>query len=294
MTGADGAPPSSGAQVGDALAAAIGAFEAAGIETPRLDAEVLLSEIAGIDRAALIAEPETGLQPAASRAYSLAVRRRLRREPVAYILGRKGFRQIEVEVDPRVLIPRPETEHLVELAVELRPAALLEIGTGSGAISLATADELPDCRITATDTSRDALDLARANGERLGLAGRIEFLPGTLPAEGSFDLILANLPYVADGDDLAPEIADWEPRAALFSGPTGYEAFEAVLEGLGRSAVRAGAIGLEIGQGQEDRVSGLVNEAGFGRVEVRDDLAGIGRVVAGFAGTDPGAGPGAG
>jgi release factor glutamine methyltransferase len=288
-----GDPVTKGAPVGDALAAAIGAFDAAGIETPRLDAEVLLSGVAGIDRAALIAEPGHELGPSASRAYALAVRRRLRREPVAYILGRKGFRMIELEVDPRVLIPRPETEHLVELAVELEPATVLEIGTGSGAIALAVADELPGCRVTATDSSGDALEVARANRERLGLSGRVDFLEGTLPgAPGSpgpagqgrqFDLILANLPYVAEDEVLAPEISEWEPHAAVFSGPSGYEAFESVVGQLGRSSLRAGAIGLEIGRGQQDRVSALVRSAGFGRVEVRDDLAGIGRVVAGFA-----------
>ncbi len=268
--------------VGDALGAAIDALDAAGIETPRLDAEVLLSGITGLDRAALIADSRADLRPPDSRAFSEAVRRRLRREPVAYILGRKGFRRIELEVDSRALIPRPETEHLVELALERNPATLLEIGVGSGAVSLAAADELPDCRITATDTSGEALELAAANAARLGLSDRVELVEGTLPA-GEFDLILANLPYVADDEPLAPEIAQWEPPAAVFAGPTGYEAFEAVLGQIAAAPVRAGAIGLEIGRGQGDRVAGLVREAGFPRTGVRSDLAGIGRVVVGLA-----------
>ncbi len=129
------------------------------------------------------------------------MRRRLRREPVAYILGRRGFRQIELAVDPRVLIPRPETELLVELALELQPRTVLDVGTGSGAIALAVADELPDCEVTATDTSPPALEVARANAERLGLAGRVELVEGSLPPEpGGFDLILANLPYVSEAE----------------------------------------------------------------------------------------------
>lgn len=272
-----------GAGAGDALGAAIAAFDAAAIDSPRLDAEVLLSEITGLDRAALIADPGMGLSPAQSRAFSVAVRRRLKREPVAYIVGRKGFHRIELEVDSRALIPRPESELLVDLAVEREPGALLEIGVGSGAVSLAVAAELPGCRIIATDTSAEALALAASNASRLGLAGRVEFTEGTLPADGRFDLVLANLPYVADDEPLAPEITDWEPRAAVFSGPTGYEAFESVLDQLARSPIRAAAVGLEIGRGQEDRVAELLRRAGFPRTGVRDDLAGIGRVVVGLA-----------
>ena len=172
--------------------------------------------------------------PAGGRLFGEMVRRRLRREPVAYILGRKGFRHIELAVDRRVLIPRPETELLVELALEVGPRRLLDVGTGSGAIALAVADELEDCEVTATDTSAGALALARANAERLGLAERVRFLEGTIPeagtgADGSgpaFDLILANLPYVAERDwpSLQPEVTQWEPREALLAGPDGLDA----------------------------------------------------------------------
>lgn len=280
-----------GAGIGDALAAAVDAFEAAGIDTARLDAEILLCETAGLDRAVLIADPGVELAPADSRAFSVAVRRRLKREPVAYILGRKGFRRIELEVDPRVLIPRPETEHLVELAIELAPRTLLEIGVGSGAVSLAVAEELPGCRVTATDTSPGALEVAARNAARLGLSDRVDLVEGTLPPDeragrppgGRFDLILANLPYVAEGEPLVPEITGWEPRSAVVSGPTGYEAFESVLTELAGSGVGSAAIGLEIGRGQEERVTDLVRGAGYAEIEVREDLAGIGRVVAGFA-----------
>ena len=173
--------PASGAKAAEALAAAIDSFTAAGIETPRLDAEVLLAELAGVDRAALIADREQTLEAPVARAFSEAVRRRLRREPVAYILGKKGFRHIELAVDRRVLIPRPETEMLVDLALEAGPASVLEVGTGSGAIALAVADELPGCRVTATDVSDGAIEVAVANAARLGLGERVDFILGSLP-----------------------------------------------------------------------------------------------------------------
>ena len=128
------------------------------------------------------------------------MRRRLRREPLAYIVGTKGFRRIELAVDRRVLVPRPETELLVEVALERRPGRVLDVGTGSGAIALAVADELPEAEVVATDTSPGALEVARANAARLGLADRVRFEAGTVPEGESFDLVLANLPYVAEAD----------------------------------------------------------------------------------------------
>jgi release factor glutamine methyltransferase len=213
------------------------------------------------------------------------VRRRLRREPVAYIVGRRGFRRLDLAVDRRVLIPRPETELLVEVALERAPATLLDIGTGSGAIALAVADELPGCAVTATDTSAAALEVARANAERLGLADRIRFLPGSVPAGESFDLVLANLPYVAvpDWSSLQPEVTEWEPREALLAGPDGLDAIRALLDGCGRgsdriSAQTVSALALE---GQAPAVAELLHEAGFSRTQIRPDLAGIARVVLG-------------
>ncbi len=271
-----------GANAADALTAAIDSFKAAGIDTPRLDAEVLLSSLAGIDRASLVVDREMTLEPAAARAFSEAVRRRIRREPVAYILGHRGFRHIDLVVDRRVLIPRPETEMLVELALEVQPKNVLEIGTGSGAISLAVADELPEVRITATDISEGAIEVAVANAVRLGLADRIEFLLGTVPpGPVAFDLILANLPYVPDSDGLPPEVGQWEPAGALFGWPDGTVVIAEVLAGLGKAGVSAPVIGLEVGQGQGERVAGLIREGGWPRTEVRLDLAGIDRVVTG-------------
>jgi release factor glutamine methyltransferase len=263
----------------EALNAAADALRAAGVEDPRLDAEVLLAEATGWDRARLAADPEAEIPPAAARRFGETVRRRLRREPVAYILGRRGFRHIELAVDPRVLIPRPETELLVELALELRPSRLLDVGTGSGAIALAVASELPDCKVVATDASSAALEVARANAERLGLADRVELVQGTLPDSGEFDLVLANLPYVseAEWDGLESEVTEWEPREALLAGPDGLDAIRALL-GM---KLPAGCLALEVGEGQAAAVGEMLREAGFTQIEVREDLAGIERIVIG-------------
>jgi release factor glutamine methyltransferase len=276
------------ATVRDALNASVDALTAVGVEQPRLDAELLLGEAMGCERAALIADSGAEVPPAAGRRFGELVRRRLRREPVAYILGRKGFRDLELFVDRRVLVPRPETEMLVELAVELGPESVLDVGTGSGAIALAVADEIPACEVTATDTSPAALEVARANAERLGLADRVRFLEDTLPEAGSFDLVLANLPYVAERDwpSLQPEVTRWEPREALLAGPDGLDAYRALIQECGRAftsiaATSSTALAVEIGEGQSEAVAGLMREAGFGAIETRRDLAGIERVVVG-------------
>jgi release factor glutamine methyltransferase len=277
-----------GSDARQALEAATDALRAVGIEDPRLDAELLLAQATGSSRAALAADAGAEVPPAAGRQFGEMVRRRLRREPVAYILGRKGFRRLELAVDPRVLVPRPETELLVELALELRPTRALDVGTGSGAIALAVAEELPECEVTATDTSPGALEAARANAERLGLAERVRFLEGTLPADGAFDLVLANLPYVAERDwpSLQPEVTKYEPREALLAGADGLDAYRAFIPEcalrLSRYATqRKGALAVELGEGQAPAVTELMRTAGFGEVETRRDLAGIERVVVG-------------
>ena len=279
-----------GNTVGDALEAAIDALAAAGCETARLDAELLLAQATGWDRAKLTAEPDARLPVGASREFAEMVRRRVRREPVAYILGRKGFRRIELLVDRRVLIPRPETELLVELALEAAPAKVLDVGTGSGAIALAVADELEDARVTAIDTSFNAVRVAKANTERLGLTDRVDVvlrgpssLTGAVPDDRAFDLLLANLPYVSEDEwqDLAPEIREYEPREALVAGQTGLEAIEALAEELLGLGPRPSVVALEIGAGQAEVVSKLVRAAGYTDVEVRSDLAGHDRLVIG-------------
>jgi release factor glutamine methyltransferase len=271
--------------VGDALGAAGDALAAAGVDSPHLDAELLLAAAAGTDRERLVAAPEEPLAPAAGRAFGAMVRRRLRREPVAYILGRRWFRHIELVVDRRVLIPRPETELLVEVGLELAPRRALDVGTGSGAVALALAEELPEVEVTATDTSPAALEVARANAERLGLARRTSFVEAGLPERGCFDLLLANLPYVAEADwgRLAAEIRDWEPREALLAGSDGLEAIRGLLAALRDRGgeVVAHAIALEVGEGQAATVAELLAEAGYPHSEARRDLSGIDRVVLG-------------
>ncbi len=269
-----------------ALSAATDALRAAGVEDPRLDAEVMLAEAVGCDRAALAIDPE--VPPPAARRFGEMVRRRLRREPVAYIVGRKGFRHIELAVDRRVLVPRPETELLVEVALEHKPTSVLDVGTGSGTIALAIADELPSCEVTATDTSAAALEVARANAERLGYSDRVRFLEGSVPEGESFNLVIANLPYIAEPDwpSLPPEVREWEPREALLAGPDGLDAIRALLDERGRAfsryaGKRTNALALEVGEGQAAAVGALLREAGFGPTEVRSDLAGIERVVVG-------------
>ncbi|MFL5907824.1 MAG: peptide chain release factor N(5)-glutamine methyltransferase [Solirubrobacterales bacterium] len=276
------------ATVREALSAAVDAIAAAGCETAQLDAELLLGEATGWERARFAAEPELRLPVGASRGFAEMVRRRVRREPVAYIVGRKGFRRIDVSVDWRVLIPRPETELLVEVALELAPGVALDVGTGSGAVALALADELPEANLLAVDISMDALRVAQSNVDRLAFGDRVAVvergvssLPAADPEGRSFDLLVANLPYVSDAEweALAPEIREYEPREALVAGPSGLEAIEALIAALAASRARPPAVALEVGAGQAVRVRELLREAGYGEVESLRDLARIERVV---------------
>jgi release factor glutamine methyltransferase len=270
--------------VREALTSAADAIDAAGAPSGRLDAELLLAEATGLDRAALVADPERMVEAGAARRFGTMVRRRVAREPVAYILGSKGFRHIELAVDGRALVPRPETELLVEVALELRPAVVLDVGTGSGAVALAIASELPDASVVGTDVSQASLDLARENASRLGLDGRARFQEGSLPPGADVDLLVANLPYVAEAEweGLEPEIVRWEPREALAAGATGLEAIERLLGEVALAEGRIGAVALEVGTGQAEAVGELTRRAGFERIETRADLAGIPRVVVGL------------
>ncbi len=273
-----------GTSTRDALDGAITAITAAGCETPRLDAELLLADALGVSRERLVVDSDLVIEGSAVRVFQNAVRRRaVQREPVAYILGRRGFRGLDLAVDPRALIPRPETELLVEVGLGLpRGARVLDVGTGSGAVALALKDERPDLLLTGSDLSDDALALARTNGERLGLAVswlRADLLAG-VPEE--FDAILSNPPYVAESAraSLAPEILRHEPPGALFSGPDGLGAIRALLAQVGaREQVRT--VALELGAGQASAVMDLVRVAGFRSVRAERDLAGIERVVVG-------------
>jgi len=273
-----------GTSARDALDGAVTAIGASGCETPRLDAELLLAHVLGVSRERLIVDRDLLVEGPAVRAFQNAVRRRsIEREPVAYIVGSRGFRRLEVAVDPRALIPRPETELLVEVALSLpHGARVLDMGTGSGAVALALKDERPDLHVSGSDLSEDALALARANGERLGLPVswlRADLLIG-VPDE--FDAILSNPPYVAESAraSLAPEILRHEPPEALFAGPDGLVTIRALCSQVqARDPVKI--VALEVGAGQALVVGELMRAAGFTEVRAERDLAGIERVVVG-------------
>jgi len=260
--------------VRDALEAATAALQSAGCETPRLDAELLVADALGLERAVLIADPSSVVPARVARLIGERVRRRVAREPVAYILGRKGFRYIDVAVDARVLIPRPDTELLVEVALELPPRARVhEVGTGSGAVALALLDERPDLCVSASDASGAAIDLARVNAARLG--SELDLVVQEGMVSGEFDMVLANLPYVADGElrSLAPEIRLHEPHEALLGGPDGLEQ----IRGLVAQAPAGTRLALEHAPHQAAAVRSLLAGA-----ETRLDLAGRERVTVGW------------
>jgi len=270
--------------VGEALRHGADRLEAAGSETPRLDAELLLGHAAGLTRADLYGDFARPLAAGETAAFASLLARRERHEPVAYILGEWGFRRLTLRTDARALIPRPETEIVVERCLDLldgRDApAVLDVGTGSGAIALAIADEHPGARVTATDASTDALVLARENAERTGLAITLERsdVLDAFPA-GPWDLVVSNPPYVDPDDllDLMPDVRDWEPHVAL----VGRGATEAVIDGAARTLAPGGALVLEVGEGQAERVARQLERAGYTDVRVTADLAGRDRVVEG-------------
>jgi release factor glutamine methyltransferase len=250
---------------------------AAGVDTPRLDAELLLAEALGIDRTRLFLD-SPAVHPANLARFEQLIERRVAREPVAYILGRRDFRRLTLAVDRRVLIPRPETELLVEVGLSL-PAGVrvADVGTGSGAVALALKDERPDLDVVGIDLNKGAVAVARDNASRLGLAA--SFVDGDLldGLAGRFDAVLANLPYVAHGTELAPEISEWEPASALFAGADGLDVIRRLVLQLSGVSV----VALEIGFDQADAVASLVRSAGFASVQRLRDLAGHERVVVG-------------
>ncbi|HEX3692487.1 MAG TPA: peptide chain release factor N(5)-glutamine methyltransferase [Solirubrobacteraceae bacterium] len=271
----------------EALEGAITALSAAGCQTPRLDAELLLAQALGVGRERLLID-EIEVSGPAVRVYQDFVRRRsVEREPVAYILGRRHFRNLELTVDRRALIPRPETELLVEVGLGLpRGARVLDVGTGCGAVALALADERPDLSVTGSDLSSKALELARANGERLGLG--VDWVRADLLDHVSdrFEAVLSNPPYVREEErrSLEPEIVRHEPASALFAGKDGLDVVRRLIAEAGeREQVRL--LALEIGQGQAGAVGELMLSARFAAVRTVRDLAGIERVVLGERGS---------
>lgn len=247
----------------------------AGCPSPRLDAELLVGDALGMDRAALILHSERALQPGDQELVDERIARRAASEPVAYILGRRCFRHLELHVDRRVLVPRPETEALVDLALSLAPGARVhDVGTGSGAVALAVKHERPDLVVSGSDPDPEALRVARANARRLSLDVALVEQAGLPP--GSYDLVLANLPYVADGEwaSLPPDITGHEPRSALLGGSDGLDPIRALVE----QAPSGQRLALEHGSTQGSAVRALLSEA-----QTMPDLAGHPRVTVGRA-----------
>jgi release factor glutamine methyltransferase len=261
------------------LLARSAAVLSASSQTARLDAEVLLAHVLGVSRARLVLDHDAEVEGETHARFARLVDRRAQGEPVAYLVGRRPFRAIELTVDRRVLIPRPETEELVEAAVALLPAGatVLDVGTGSGAIALALAAERPDLRVRGVDLSADAVSLAEQNAFRLNLD--VSFSVGDLLDRAlPVDAVLANLPYVKSDAELPVDVAGFEPALALFGGEDGLDVIRRLASQLSERPWPAWAL-LEIGESQGAAVGDLLRGAGFGRVEVRRDLSGRDRVV---------------
>jgi len=255
-----------------------------GSSTARRDAELLLMRAAERDRAWLMTHAEAELTPEQTERFRAWVERRAKHEPVQYILGETEFYGLTFRVTPDVLIPRPETEHLVEAVIERvprdGPLRICDVGTGSGAIAVALAHELPRAQVTALDLSPGALAVAKENAERHRVAGRVRFgesdlLNGVLGAK--FDVVVSNPPYVRDDEVLEAQVREYEPHTALFAGPTGLGVYERLIPEARQALVSGGWLILEIGHGQRDALAGML--AGWDAVEFRDDLQGIPRVA---------------
>lgn len=266
-------------------------FKSHDIESPRADAEVLLAEALQIGRIDLYVRYDQPLSTAELSRYKSMIKRRVRREPVAYIVGTKAFWTLDLCVSGDVLIPRPETECLVEKALELisrdDDLRILEIGTGSGAISLAMAAECPRCRIIATDLSRSALEVAGKNAGIHDLSERIHFIcgSGSLPfkvGEAAFDVILSNPPYIRSDEihGLQPEIVRYEPRLALDGGPDGFDSIREIVGSAHRLLKPHGYLILEIGYDQRPGIEKLAEHVGcYEAVRIEKDYSGHDRIA---------------
>jgi release factor glutamine methyltransferase len=270
--------------VGRALAETTERLEAAGCDSPRVDAEILLAHVLGATRSQLVLEPARELSDGERDALESLIVRREAREPLAYVLGEWGFRRLTLGVDRRVLVPRPETEIVVERCLQriagIEAPRVLDVGTGSGAIALAIADEHPGAAVTGIDASVGALEVAGANASASGLP--IELRQWDLFAglpDGPWDLVVSNPPYVLpeEIDGLQPEVRDWEPREAL----VGIGATEAVARGASDVLRRGSALVLEVADGDATRIAALLGDLGYVDVSVSADLAGRDRVAEG-------------
>ena len=261
------------------------------VTSGRLDAEHLLAHVLGVNRLQLYLEFERPLAREELDAFRPLLRRRAAREPLQYVIGHQPFRELVLMVTPEVLIPRPETEQLVDvilnwLSVEnIQQPTVLDIGTGTGAIALSLAAEA-EARVTATDVSVAALGIARSNRLAAGLVERVELLDGSLfePVEpgASFQVIVSNPPYIAEVDEetLEPEVRDWEPRQALFSGADGLDVIRGLVSGAQRYLRPNGLLAMEVGSGQARTVASLLETSGdYAAVRIEQDHAGLERFV---------------
>jgi len=274
-------------QLGEVLRLSAGYLSEHGSPTPRLDAELLVGHALGLSRIELYTNFDRPLDEPELAACRALLERRGRREPVAYILGRWGFHGLDLAVDGRVLVPRPETEVLVERCLALlegvQAPRFADVGTGSGAIALAVKSARPDASVTATDVSADALAVARENATALGL--EIELAETDLLAgvEGRFAVIASNPPYIGEAEmaALEPEVSEYEPRLATVAGPAGTEVLERLAAAAAAALEAGGSLVVECGAGQAEAVRGLMAAAGAGETTAEPDLAGIDRVVTG-------------
>jgi release factor glutamine methyltransferase len=271
------------ASAGEALQAARARL-ATTSRNPRRDAEVLLAHVLGCDQVALLTHPERLLSPAESDQLESFLRRRLASEPMQHITGVQEFFGLSFEVTPDVLIPRPETEHLVEEALEHvgreADTRIVDVGTGSGAIAVALAHARLKSHVTAVDLSSAALEVARRNAQRHEVLERVTFLQSDLLAavDGSdFDVVVSNPPYIAEGEVLEPQVSNYEPHSALYAGPTGLEVYERLIPQADKVLKPQGWLLLEIGFGQQPAVEALLR--GWRSVSVVHDLRGIPRVL---------------
>jgi release factor glutamine methyltransferase len=262
-----------------------GASQLEGISNaPRRDAERLMMHLLNCDLAFLFAHPDQSLSPAQSKIYESLIARRQKTEPIQYITGEQEFFGLAIKVTPEVLIPRPETEHLVEALVSLfdRDSAprIADVGTGSGAIAITAAHSLPHSSILAIDRSAEALEIACENAIRYGLHERIQFRQADLllgVEEGSLDAVVSNPPYIADGEIVEAQVEKFEPRMALYAGPTGLEVYERLVP-QARAALRPGGwLLLEMGFGQQPALANLLKD--WAETRFIDDLRGIPRVA---------------
>ena len=260
-------------------------FARAGVDTPEVDAKWLLAHVLDVSRSGLGAAPSRELSTEEERSFRSLLERRVRREPLAYVLGEWGFRRLTLALDPRALVPRPETETVVErclavLADVVQPR-VLDVGVGSGAIALAIADEHPSAHVIGVDSSEAALALAEENRNRTGVDGRVRLVHGDLleGVEGRFDLVVSNPPYVGadEWERLQPEIRLYEPRAAL----VGTGVAEAIARDARPLLVSGGRIVLEAGDGQAAELAATIEELGYVEATITRDLTGRERVVDG-------------